>query len=61
MADDSKHPTKKVWKKLLIKYLDVNDDGVIQWYEIAIPLIILFIIQVMIEVVANIITQYINI
>lgn len=61
MSDDHKHPTKKVWKRLLLKYLDVNNDGVIQWYEIAVPLIILFIIQVVIEVVANIITQYIHI
>ena len=52
---------RNAWKKFFLKYFDINNDGVIHWWEVAVPILILFILQIVVEVIANIITSYINI
>ena len=61
MNKDWREPTKRVWRRFLLKYFDVNDDGVIQWWEVVIPLLFLLLVNLGIEILANIITQYIHI
>jgi hypothetical protein len=48
-------PTKRAWRRFIIKYFDINNDEKIQWWEIAIPLVGLFIINLIFEVLANLI------
>lgn len=52
---------RQAWKKFFLKYFDLNNDGIINWWEVVIPLLLLLIVQIAIEVIANIITQYIHI
>jgi len=52
---------RQAWKKFFLKYFDINNDGVLHWWEVAIPILILLVLQITVEVIANIITQYIHI
>lgn len=45
------------WKKFILKYFDINQNGKIEWYEYIIPLLILFLFQLSIEILANLITK----
>ena len=49
--------TKKSWKKILKKYIDFDDSGEVDWWEIGIVIIIIFLFQLGIEIVANLITK----
>ena len=61
MYNDHRQPSGKVWKRFILKYFDINDDGKVQWWEVVIPLLILFLFQLGMEILANIISQYIHI
>lgn len=48
---------KKYWKRLFLKYFDFNENKDIDWWEITIVIGIIFIFQLIIEIIANIITK----
>jgi hypothetical protein len=43
----------KHWKRFFLKYFDWNDDGVTNWWEYFIPIVIILIIEIIAELVAN--------
>ena len=47
---------KRTWRRFLLKYLDVNNDGVLSWWEVVIPLFFLILFDLAIELLANYIT-----
>jgi len=49
--------TNKSWKRLLIKYFDFDDSGKVDWWEICIVILIIFIFDTVAGVVANLITK----
>ena len=50
-------PTRKAWKKFLLRYFDLNDNGKISWWEASLPIVILIIIETLANVLANLITN----
>ena len=44
---------KKSWKKLLLKYFDMNNDGELSWWEYLIPVSIILGIEIIAEIIAN--------
>jgi hypothetical protein len=46
---------KKSWKKLLLKYFDMNNDGELSWWEYLIPFTIILTIEVLAEIIARLI------
>lgn len=49
--------TNKFWKRLFLKYIDFDDNGKIDWWEIGVVILIIFIFQLGIEILANLITK----
>ncbi len=47
----------RTWKRLLLKYFDFNDSGKIDWWEIGIIILILFLFDTLCGIVANLITK----
>ena len=43
----------KHWNKWFLRYFDWNDDGYTNWWEYFIPIIIILIIEIIAELVAN--------
>ena len=43
----------KHWKRFFLKYFDWNDDGVTNWWEYLIPIIIILLVEIIAELVAN--------
>jgi len=46
---------KGSWKKLLLKYFDINNDGQLSWWEYLIPLTIILAIEILAEIIARLI------
>ena len=44
---------KKSWKKWWLEYFDWNQDGQTNWWEYAIPFIIILIVEVIAEMIAR--------
>lgn len=49
---------KKTWIKTFIKYFDFNSNNRVDWWEVAIPLTILALLEVICGVVSNYIYSY---
>jgi hypothetical protein len=45
----------KHWKRLFLRYFDWNDDGITNWWEYLIPIIIILGIEIIAELIANLI------
>ena len=43
----------KYWKRFFLKYFDWNDDGITNWWEYCIPIIIILIVEIIAELIAN--------
>ena len=43
----------KHWKRFFLRYFDWNDDGVTNWWEYFIPIIIILLVEVIAELIAN--------
>ena len=43
----------KHWSKFFLKYFDWNDDGVTNWWEYLIPIIIILLVEIIAELIAN--------
>ena len=46
---------RKMWKKWMLDYFDWNNDGQTNWWEYTIPLIMILLIEVVAEIIANLI------
>lgn len=57
MAPFRNEPTKRVWKRFLLKYFDLNDDDKISWWEVCVPLIFFLILEIIANIIANFITS----
>ena len=54
---ESSIKNKNSWKRLLKKYIDFDDNGKVDWWEITIVVIIIFLFQLGVEILANLITK----
>ena len=45
-------------KKWLLRYFDWNNDGVLNWWEYLIPIIIVLIIEVTAEIIAKLLLNF---
>jgi len=43
----------KHWNKWFLRYFDWNDDGKTNWWEYFIPIIIILLVEIIAELVAN--------
>ena len=43
----------KHWNRFFLRYFDWNDDGVTNWWEYFIPIIIILLVEVIAELIAN--------
>lgn len=55
MTPYNNEPTKRAWKRLFLRYFDINDDSKISWWEVAIPVIFLLFIEVIGQLIAQVI------
>ena len=47
---------KKSWKNWWLKYFDWNNDGITNWWEYLIPIILILSIEIIAEIIANWVT-----
>ena len=47
----------KYWKKLLKKYIDFDDNGKVDWWEVLIIVLIIFLFQLGTGILSNLITK----
>tara|TARA_R110000796_G_scaffold139757_1_gene255876 strand:- start:224 stop:367 length:144 start_codon:yes stop_codon:yes gene_type:complete len=45
----------KHWKNLFLRYFDWNKDGVTNWWEYFIPVVIILLIEIIAELIASLI------
>lgn len=48
---------KKYWKKLFLRYFDFDGSGKTEWWEVGIVIGVIIIFELIIEVIANLITK----
>ena len=41
------------WKNWFLRYFDWNEDGVTNWWEYFIPIIIILLVEILAEIIAN--------
>jgi len=46
----------KNWNRLILKYFDFNHNNKIDWWEYVVPFILIFLFELMISMLANLIT-----
>ena len=48
---------KKNWDRWFLKYFDFNQSRKVEWWEYLIPLILIFIIELLAEIFATLVTS----
>jgi|TARA_R110000824_G_scaffold24917_1_gene87241 hypothetical protein len=55
--DNKKNNWKNNWNKWFLKYFDFNQNKTVEWWEYLIPIILIFIIELLAEIVATFISS----